>query len=78
MELEIKWNNFEGINTVSSSGEIIPLVIGCFSLFMSLALIFGARDENRGEVAKQAEGGERVEGEETEAEGSRESGEGHV
>jgi hypothetical protein len=78
MELEIRWNNFESINTLSS-GEIIPLVIGCFSLFMSLALLFGVRDENPGEIAKKTEDGEHVEQEETEAEeGSREIGEEHA
>ena len=75
MELEIRWNNFEGINTISSSGEIIPLVIGCFSLFMSLALLLGGRAENAGAVAKQTEEAERVEQGETEA---GESGEDHV
>ena len=38
-ELQLKWNNLDGIAGVDSTGQILSLVIGCFTLFRSLALL---------------------------------------
>jgi len=55
MELEIKWNRLTGLESVSSSGEIIPLVIGSSSLLNAPFLYMGAREANQGPVSKQVE-----------------------
>lgn len=39
IELELRWNNVDGITGVQTTGQIIPLVVGCISLFRSLALL---------------------------------------
>jgi hypothetical protein len=39
IELELRWNNVDGITGVQSTGQIIPLVVGCISLFRSLVLL---------------------------------------
>jgi len=41
IELEIRWNNLDGIGGVSTTGQIIPLVVGCLSLARSIALVIG-------------------------------------
>ena len=38
-ELQLKWNHLEGINSVSTTGQIIPLSLGCLSLFRTLYLL---------------------------------------
>lgn len=53
--LEIDWNNFEGLYQVLTSGEIILLVIGSFSLFIALALIYAWRKAAKGDLTQQAE-----------------------
>jgi hypothetical protein len=35
IELELRWNNVDGITGVQTTGQIIPLVVGCMSLFRS-------------------------------------------
>lgn len=39
VELEIRWNRLTGVQTVSSTGQVFPLIVGCFSLFRGIALI---------------------------------------
>ena len=31
IELTIRWNNIQGVNSVDSTGQLIPLIIGCVS-----------------------------------------------
>lgn len=38
-ELQLTWNHLDGINTVASTGQILPLVIGCMSLLRSISLV---------------------------------------
>jgi hypothetical protein len=38
-ELQLKWNNLDGINSVSTTGQIIPLGIGSLSLLRTLYLL---------------------------------------
>jgi hypothetical protein len=41
MELEIKWNNLEGLRGFSTTGQIVPLTIGqCFTMFRALCLVY--------------------------------------
>jgi hypothetical protein len=37
-ELQLKWNNLDGIAGVDSTGQILSLIIGCFTLFRSVVL----------------------------------------
>ena len=39
-ELEIKWNHLDGLGSVDTTGQLIPLTVGCFSLFRAIMLIF--------------------------------------
>ena len=39
IELEIRWNNFKDVNSMATSGQIIPLTIGACSLLRSVALL---------------------------------------
>jgi hypothetical protein len=39
IELEVRWNNVDGITGVQTTGQLIPLVVGCISLFRSLVLL---------------------------------------
>jgi hypothetical protein len=39
VELEIRWNHLIGVQTISSTGQVFPLVVGGFSLFRSIALM---------------------------------------
>jgi hypothetical protein len=39
IELGIKWNHLDGLGSVSTTGQIVPLTVGCFSLFRALALV---------------------------------------
>ena len=39
VELEVRWNRLSDLNGISSIGQVLPLVIECFSLFRGLALI---------------------------------------
>jgi hypothetical protein len=38
IELTIRWNNLSGVRGITSTGQLIPFVIGCFSIFRSLVL----------------------------------------
>jgi hypothetical protein len=38
-ELQLRWNHLDGINSVTSTGQIIPLSLGCLSLFRTLVLL---------------------------------------
>jgi hypothetical protein len=38
-ELQLKWNHLEDINSVSSTGQIIPLCIGAFSLLRAVLML---------------------------------------
>lgn len=38
IELQLRWNNTSGINGIMTTGQIIPLVVGCVSLFRAIAL----------------------------------------
>lgn len=31
IETTIRWNNIQGVNTIDSTGQLIPLIIGCVS-----------------------------------------------
>jgi len=56
LELEIKWNNLEGLDSISSSGQIIALVIGSLSLVRALGLQFGVwESENKEAESEQRE-----------------------
>jgi hypothetical protein len=48
-ELEIKWNHLDGLGSVETTGQLIPLTVGCFSLFRSLMLNFFAEEEPEAE-----------------------------
>jgi hypothetical protein len=39
IELGIKWNHLDGLGSVSTTGQIVPLTVGCFSMFRALALV---------------------------------------
>jgi len=41
IELEIRWNNFKDVNSMTTSGQIIPLTIGACSLLRAVALLVG-------------------------------------
>lgn len=41
-ELQLGWNNLDGINSLNTTGQIIPLVIGTLSLLRTLFLLKGA------------------------------------
>jgi hypothetical protein len=41
-ELQFKWNHLDGINAVNTTGQIIPLALGTFSLIRALFIIFVA------------------------------------
>jgi hypothetical protein len=38
-ELQLRWNHLEGINTVNTTGQIIPLALGSLSLIRSIYLL---------------------------------------
>jgi len=38
-EVQLKWNHLDGINAVTTTGQIIPLSLGCLSLIRSLYLL---------------------------------------
>ena len=38
-ELQLKWNHLDEINSVNSTGQIIPLALGCLSLFRTFYLL---------------------------------------
>lgn len=40
IELELRWNNLEGINGVITTGQIIPLAVGSISLLRAFVFIF--------------------------------------
>ena len=40
LELQISWNHMDGINTVSSVGQMIPLMVGIFAMLRALGLVF--------------------------------------
>lgn len=31
VELTIRWNNIQGVNTIDSTGQLIPFIMGCVS-----------------------------------------------
>jgi hypothetical protein len=39
IELQIKWNRLEGLTGVSTTGQIVPLTVGCFTLFRAIVLV---------------------------------------
>ena len=39
IELKIRWNNFKDVNSMATSGQIIPLIIGACSLLRAIALL---------------------------------------
>jgi hypothetical protein len=41
-ELQLKWNHLDGINSLNTTGQIIPLVIGTLSLLRTIFLLRGA------------------------------------
>lgn len=47
-ELTLKWNHVEGINELSSIGQIIPLVVGVGSM---IAVIWKLRNVNEVNIA---------------------------
>lgn len=38
-ELQLKWNHLDGINSIDSTGQIIPLALGTFSLIRALYIL---------------------------------------
>jgi len=36
IELTIRWNNIQGVNTIDSTGQLIPFIIGCVSASQTL------------------------------------------
>jgi hypothetical protein len=44
-ELQLGWNNLDGINSLNTTGQIIPLVIGTLSLLRTMFLLKGAKWE---------------------------------
>ena len=44
-ELQLGWNNLDGINSLNTTGQIIPLVIGTLSLLRTIFLLKGANWE---------------------------------
>jgi hypothetical protein len=55
MELMIKWNKFEGVGGISSSGQIIPLVVGSLSLVRSIWLVIMGGSEKPKSIVTQTE-----------------------
>lgn len=53
LELEIKWNNLKGVDSVSSSGQIIALVIGSLSLFRAFGLRLRLWESEKKEIENQ-------------------------
>jgi hypothetical protein len=50
-ELQFRWNNVTGIDGISTTGQIIPLVVGAVSLFRAVSLtilvcFFGVKEED--------------------------------
>ena len=39
VELEIRWNKLANMNTISSTGQILPLVVGTMTLARALVLL---------------------------------------
>ena len=39
IELQVRWNRLEGVNSVTSTGQIVPLVIGTLSIIRAIALV---------------------------------------
>jgi hypothetical protein len=39
IETTIHWNNIQGVNTIDSTGQLIPFVIGCVSASQALKKI---------------------------------------
>lgn len=51
-ELEIEWNHLAGLQRVDTTGQLIPLTVGCFSLFRAVMLIFFDEEEEEEPVAE--------------------------
>jgi hypothetical protein len=47
-EKEIEWNHLDGLESVNTTGQLIPLTVGCFSLFRAVMLIFFEKEEEPG------------------------------
>lgn len=54
-ELLIKWNRLEGLENISSSGQIVSLTVGSMSLIRAIGLIIiGGREPQRLDAATQS------------------------
>ena len=40
IELMIRWNDLAGLSGISSTGQLIPFIVGVFSMFRGLVLLF--------------------------------------
>jgi len=40
IELTIWWNELAGLSGISSTGQLIPFIVGVFSMFRALVLLF--------------------------------------
>ena len=49
-ELQMRWNHLDGINSVNTTGQIIPLALGSLSLFRSIYLL---KDANWSRLTKE-------------------------
>lgn len=49
-ELQLRWNHLSGINSVNTTGQIIPLALGSLSLFRSIYLL---KDANWSRLTKE-------------------------
>lgn len=45
-ELQIKWNHLDSVNSISTTGQIFPLVLGCLSLLRTLFVLKDLRWES--------------------------------
>ena len=39
IELQVRWNPLEGVNSVTSTGQIVPLVVGALSIIRAIGLV---------------------------------------
>lgn len=53
IELEVRWNDFKDVNSMTTSGQIIPLTIGACSLLRAIALLVGILKGEREEAPRE-------------------------
>jgi hypothetical protein len=55
-ELQLRWNHLDGINSVNTTGQIIPLTLGVMSLARSIWLVKYSRpSEEKVETAAESQ-----------------------